>query len=97
MANKNTLVFINKSVWPSICDGTYFGDHNSPPSIEAQLALHIDKEDIDRIITTHKRESEYLVIYDSSDGDPITDVAFLCRYDPSEDKYSVVHFEGLGN
>ncbi len=93
--NTNTLLLIEPNVWTQIINGSYFGDH-SPPPPNAQLALTIDKEDIDRIITTRKNGSNYDVIDDLVPPN-VVDATFLCNYDATNQVYSITHFEGLGN
>lgn len=97
LVHKNTLLLIKPNVWQIITDGSYFGDTHKPPaSALGQLALTIDKEDIDRIITTQKNAREYDVIYDVDNKD-VVDVTFLCSYNAANHLYTIVHFEGLGN
>ncbi|MCW8336607.1 hypothetical protein [Vibrio paucivorans] len=100
VANTNTLLFVNVEVWESICDGSYFGAvHDQIGS--GQIALTIDSQDLDRIITTTRDNGDYSVVYDSINEASCPSATFLCGSTPilvgGEQQYEIVHFEGLGN
>lgn len=102
-ANTNTLLLVKPEVWDSIVDGSYFGDNHNPPPPNGQLALTIDKEDIDRIITTNRNnnyppanEFGCEVTADLVGANAVS-ATFLCQYNQNDNTYTIVHFEGLGN
>jgi len=91
-ANTNTLLLVKSTQWDNITTGNYFGEHDLPPRADAQLALVIHKEDIDRIITTKKNGLHYDVVHDLV-GNAVRNVTFLCSHNGNV--YTIVHFEGL--
>ena len=91
-SNVNTLILIKPEVWESLVDGSIFGDDHAPPQMGAQLAVTIEKEYIDRVITTRKNADNFRT-EDDLVGDNVVDQTFLCRWVDADGIYEIAHRE----